>query len=211
MGCPNCGVESSGDFKFCPRCGYQYDLRVQRPAQWSQVPARRDDSKVATIVIIVIVIVVVAPIILSALLYIMVLGFGGTQEGNVTPAVQLIKSPAVDGRKFTLTPVSISNVAWGDVEFIFGYANESVSWWPMSAEWSHQGPSAFYSGGPSLVDGIVVWLNITDLAGNGFLDQGDYFTITTGSPYQFSPTIECVVTLVYMPTGGLMVRNAGLF
>ena len=202
MSCPSCGESSEGNFKFCPRCGYQYDLSVQRPVVWSQAPARKSDSKVLMIIIIVVVAAIVVPIILSALLYVMVLGFGGSSP-EMTPAVSLSKSQVTGGVKFTLTPPTISTT-WDDVGIVLTDSSESIGWHPDSGLWTYGNGIAVFRGAPQLLGLAMVWLNVTDIAGSGYAKMGDFFTITSGVPYGLSPATTYSVILMYEPTGGAM-------
>ena len=203
MRCPDCGAESSGDFKFCHRCGHQYDYSVQRPTNY-QAPGRRSDSKVGLIIIMVIIAAIVLPIVLSAVLYIMVLGFGGSSEGDsTTPQLNLTRSTVPGGVKFTLSPTT-RLTTWDSVGVLFADGLSFANWYPKSDEWVTYGSAGIYSAGPTLVGAVIVWMNITDIDGNGGLNQGDSFTITTGSPYQFSTSTTYTVNLVYLPTGAQM-------
>ena len=201
MICPNCRAESAGGYKFCPRCGYQYDLSAQRPLQMGPAPARKDDSKLMLIVAVVVIIMVVVPIILAAAMYFMVLGFGGTDGDEFTPAVQISGATINDGKKFTLSQPS-TDVVWSDVSFTLSDSTGSaVSWTPMNNEWALVNSTRIYAGGPSLLGEVIVWFNVTDLVGLGFLWTGDYLTVTTGFPYQFSPSTTYYLALIFVPTG----------
>jgi hypothetical protein len=187
--------------KFCPTCGYQYDLSVWRPAQRSGQPVRKDDSKLLLIIVIVIVAVVILPIVLSAVLYFMVIGFD--TDGEQTPLLTLTKTSIDGGVKFICSPPT-REAQWQDVNVLLSDGLNVASWSPMPNDWSTTGAFAVYSGGPSPLGMITVWCNISDLAGNRILNQGDFFTFTTGYPYQFSLSTTYTVTLVYGPTGSSM-------
>lgn len=51
---------------------------------------------------------------------------------------------------------------------------------------------------------LDVWLNVTDLAANGRMNNGDYITLTTSNG-QFSMSTTYTLTLIYEPTAGAMV------
>jgi hypothetical protein len=159
------------------------------------------------IVIVVIIVAIVAPIILSALLYVMVLGFGGTADGEITPVVQLIATPVNDGMKFTLTQPS-TDVQWDDVSFVLSDSDgNSVSWFPMYTDWALQDSTRIYKGGPTFVGDVLVWFNVTDLVGLGSLYMGDFLTVTTGHPYQLSTSTMYYLALIYNPTGQALCSN----
>ena len=47
------------------------------------------------------------------------------------------------------------------------------------------------------------YVNVTDMGGNGYMDNGDYFTITG----TFASGTSYIVTLMYEPTDGQMVSH----
>ena len=52
---------------------------------------------------------------------------------------------------------------------------------------------------------MTVYLNATDLAGNGRMSNGDYITLQVGGGSVFSPSTTYTLTLLYEPTDGSML------
>ena len=202
MRCPECGAEAGENVKFCPRCGHSFDPWTRRPIQQYAHPARRnDDSKTAIIIIVVVIAVVVVPIILSALMYFMVVGFG-TDNRQTTPSISFTRTEVTGGQKFTVAGV-VYEAYWSDIMISLGDGPNSVSWTPPDWKFVEHGDYRQYSGGPSMFGQIVVWFNITDENGM-VVNPGDYFTLTTGGPYQWSVGTEYIVSLTFLPTSELI-------
>ena len=47
---------------------------------------------------------------------------------------------------------------------------------------------------------LSIYCNVTDLIGNGYVNQGDYFTFTTPSSSTFAPYTTYTVTIMHDPT-----------
>ena len=61
--------------------------------------------------------------------------------------------------------------------------------------------------GPMTLGSLTVFLNVTDLAGNGLTNLADFFTFTT-SGGKFNPARDYIVTLIYKPTLDVIVQSA---
>jgi hypothetical protein len=92
--------------------------------------------------------------------------------------VQIARAPYTGGYSFTLTPTE--SLTWDQVTVVF----QEVSPATVSGTWNALTSAALGGGGVKVqalgsvsVDGNK-WLNVTDLAGNGELNTGDYMTIT---------------------------------
>lgn len=140
---------------------------------------------------------------LAALLYVMVLGFEGTSDH--TPAVMIIsKTTIADGFKFTLS-ASTAQVVWSDVTIEVNDVLDLVVWHPNTQDLTSAYTVTCFYGTRSGLTGIDVEMNMTDLAGNGRINNGDYFTLTaTDGAFSAGTTYELI--LIHEPTGGDMVR-----
>ena len=54
---------------------------------------------------------------------------------------------------------------------------------------------------------LTVWMNATDLAGNGYVNQGDSVTLTTAGGL-FSKSTTYTISLLYKPTGDTIVSQS---
>jgi hypothetical protein len=141
---------------------------------------------------------------LSVLLYVMVLGFGGS-DGN-TPVATISRSTVTNGMKFTFVAVS-SSTSWEDVRVILTDGLESVSWSPHAYDLDYGSSSQVQLPSESL-GAMVVTCTVSDVAGNGLVNGSDYFTLTTSGPPTFSPATTYTVTIVYEPTGSYMTSTS---
>ena len=193
MRCMNCGGQTPDGSDFCQYCGYSFTGKI-RPTQ-TQVQGKEGMS-VATIIIVVVVVLIVVPTVLSALLYFMVLGFGGTS--SQTPDSFLTRTTVTYGVKITFAPVSM-DTQWSDVTILLSDGSNATLWAPLTTNLVN-GPIAKYVSPSKSLGSLTVYLNITDLAGNGYVNQGDFFTMTTPSVGTFSSATAYTVTIMHDPT-----------
>ena len=143
--------------------------------------------------VVVVVIVVVVSIIVSAILYIMLLGFG---SANPTPTVQILsKMTVTGGYKVALTNPT-ATVTWTDVQVQLATTAGTSSWNLKTITWTGTQASANMSASSG------VYLVVQDLAGDGHIGSGDSLTFTG------VPAGAVMLTLVYTPTGTPMISPA---
>lgn len=196
MRCPDCGAESGGDYKFCPRCGYPFDPYVRKPSP-TYAPTRRGSE--SSLIIVIVVIVVAAMVAAPLLLYLMVLGSGSVDR--MTPDVGYGQVRLEGGLKITIVAITNENVPWDDVRVRIedgGYYAE----WELRSQGLDGGAlsSATYS--VEFLATRVLNLTVTDLRGDGLVSGMDYFVVTS-DPF-FSPSSAYTAYLIYEPTGGRM-------
>ena len=193
MNCPNCGARILDGGSFCERCGLQVGTPQFKSSQLQPQPTK--DNKVLWLVAIVVIVVVVVPVVLAVVLYVMVLGFGGTS--TQTPTSSLTKSTVTGGDKLTFAPMSM-DTPWGDVSILLTDWNTTVLWSPLTTDLD-DATTAEWVGGSQMLGTLKVFANITDLAGNGYVNQGDYVTLTVGGG-AFSATTTYTVTIMHDPS-----------
>jgi hypothetical protein len=161
-------------------------------------PQPTENNKVLWIVAIVVIFVVVTPIVLSAVLYFMVLGFGGTS--TQTPAATYQKATITNGQKITIVSITKTDVPWDDVKIQVSDGTNIAEWIPAEAlQTSTVGHN--YSESIALT-GLTVCLWIYDVSGNGFVNGADYFTLFTyGGATSFASSTAYSAVLLYEPTG----------
>jgi len=198
MRCGSCGREIQGRYDFCPYCGFSITGKIGP----SQVQLQnRHGINTTTLVIILIVLFVVIPVVLASILYVMTLGFGGTSA--ISPTTQLTVSDVPGGVKMTLAQVSIETI-WSDVTILISDSANTGSWYNISAAHLDDGLMTTKNYGDTIVGSLAVNLRITDLAGNGYLNQGDYLTLVAET---FSETTRYTVTMIYDPTASEMCHT----
>jgi len=155
----------------------------------------RKDSEAVSPVIATILMVAIT-VVLAAVLYVMVLGFGGTS--TQTPTSSLTKSTVTGGNKFTFAPMS-KDTPWTDVSILLSDGSNTATWTPLTTDLDN-GTTAKWNSAAKLVGTLSVYLNITDLAGNGYVNQGDYLTATLGNGQAFSSSTTYVITIMHDPS-----------
>lgn len=230
--CVSCGRSFGVDANVCPYCGYDYRVQWMRPQVNETIssgmrilfyvlsllfpivgfiigvvyyskgdPESKHVGKMCAMLGVVGIFVSVA---LAALLYLMVLGFGGLSE---TPTSALSRGYVTNGVKFTIVVVSSSSVYWADLRITLMDSHELVSWSPQLNDLE----SGFGSGleFPAVSLGsLMVTCKMYDVAGNGIADPGDYFTLTTEVPPTFSSATTYQVAIVFEPTGSTMTSSS---
>ena len=165
--------------------------------------AIRKDSEAVSPVIATILMVAIT-VVLAAVLYVMVLGFGGTSS---TPGINVLrKSSIAGGFKIEFTAPT-AEVAWTDVTIQVAAGADTGTWNTMTTEaLTDATPPAVFNTAPAVTIGTLsVYLNVTDLAGNGRMSNGDYITLQVASPGVFGPSTTYTLTLLYEPTDGSML------
>jgi hypothetical protein len=108
------------------------------------------------------------------------------------PAVAMTKTPIVNGYRFTLIPSE--SFSWSDMTVFLGpYA---LSWEPVTANLNGTGVMT-QACTPELLGNSLVYLNATDLGGNGVVNAGDFFTLEIAGG--FPPGTMFTVQLYFEP------------
>lgn len=164
--------------------------------------AIRKDSEAVSPVIATILMVAIT-VVLAAVLYVMVLGFGGTSS---TPGINVLrKSSIAGGFKIEFTAPT-AEVAWTDMSIQVSASTSTATWNTMTTEaLTDDTPPAVFNGPTGTVGTLTVYLNVTDLAGNGRMSNGDYITLQVATPGVFGPSTTYTLTLLYEPTDGSML------
>lgn len=162
--------------------------------------AIRKDAEAVSPVIATILMVAIT-VVLAAVLYVMVLGFGGTSGS--TPKLSIsARTPtsAGDGYKFTLTKPT-ADTSWTDVTIILQGDNGDAATWSGILK-------ASLTGTPPMTQNVTgdldFWLVVTDMTGDGFISDGDYFTIVGG----FDSGTEYTLTMNHETIKGVMVSSS---
>jgi hypothetical protein len=198
MRCPDCGAESEGDCKFCPRCGYAFDPYAQRTVR--AYPSNRREGSNTVLIVVIVVIVVAVLVIAPMLLYVMVIGFG-PDEHNMTPAAAYSKASVEGGVKITILSITRTDIPWDDIRIQMSDGSDFAGWSPKTA---------YLDGGAMIsmpfdaehMGTLSLTLTVTDLAGNGIVNGGDYFVVTANPVFSSATTYN--VGMIYLPTGERM-------
>jgi flagellin-like protein len=157
--------------------------------------AVRKDSEAVSPVIATILMVAIT-VVLAAVLYVMVLGFGGTSQ--TTPAATYNKTTITDGQRITIVSITKTDVSWDDVRVQLSDATNFAEWDPVAADLDSGGAVSANLSSDTL-GALTVWCTVFDNAGNGLVSGSDYFQVVCAG---FSGSYTAV--LVYVPTGERM-------
>jgi PKD repeat protein len=122
-----------------------------------------------------------------------------------TPSIAVLrKSSIANGFKIEFTaPTSV--VEWGNLTVRLSIGTSAITWSEIpTSGLTNPAPPAIWIGGELNLGGLRVFLNVTDLAANGVMSNGDYVTLTTAID-NFSPVRTYTLTLIYEPTDGSML------
>ncbi len=150
--------------------------------------------------------IVLSVILLAVSLYVMTLGFGGCSCS--TPGVNVLKkSNIAGGIKIELTAPT-SEVQWDDVTIQLSNGTDVYSWTRIttSALTSTDPPAFWHDSKARPVGGTSFWLNVTDLAANGRISNGDFITLQIASPGVFPTGKVYQLNLLWEPSMGSMLN-----
>jgi len=167
-----------------------------------KVWAFRKDAEAVSPVIATILMVAIT-VVLAAVLYVMVLGFG--TGGSSTPSVQLTSRTSItspDGYKWQLTAPT-TETTWTDVTVILQSGADSATWSTATQTGLTGTGVQTQPLGAQTLGATSFYLNVTDLGGNGLVNNGDYFTITGA----FASATSYTVTIMHEPSDGQMVAQ----
>lgn len=157
--------------------------------------AIRKDAEGVSPVIATILMVAIT-VVLAAVLYVMVLGFGGTS--TQTPTSSLTKSTVTSGVKMTFAPLSVET-QWSDVTILLSDGTNTIQWTTTTTDLD-DGTTTKAEFTVVALGSINVYCNVTDLAGNGYVNQGDYFVLTYGGATAFSSAATYTATIMHDPS-----------
>jgi len=128
---------------------------------------------------------------------------------NATPTSNMSLAAIATGVGGTFAPMHIGfnatyepfDVPWSEVTIQLSDGTDNVSWSPTTyglATWSRININfSDASLGP-----LAILCNLTDLEGNGYMNRGDLFALTTSGALRFSAAANYTVVVLFEPTGG---------
>jgi hypothetical protein len=123
------------------------------------------------------------------------------------PVMELNASDYGNGWKLSATSIndgspSSGSISWGDLRIMLHEENGSASWETESFQLDN-GTYCEQVFSPRLIGDITVNFSAVDLAGNGYLNVGDFILITTGTDHTFSSSATYTLYMLYQPTSSL--------
>ncbi len=163
---------------------------------------RKDKSAVSPVIATILMVAIT--VVLAAVLYVMVMGFGGNTNSTPTGSFTSVTSPTATTRQVNIGVISpatsYSNCKISILDNQAG-STVSVSTNAMSASGTAVTIGAF--GGSSYTYATTVG---TNLAGNGNVNQGDYITLPVGATAAAGVIAgySYTISLIHIPTGGII-------
>jgi len=141
---------------------------------------------------------------MAAILYAMVLGFGGDDSYVSTPQTVYSRSTITDGVDIVVVAITQSDIPWGDVTVQLSIGAAFASWSPTTSSLTGVGTTSYVVGERTL-DLLTVRCEVLDISGNGYVSGSDHFRLTTtATSPSFSSTDTYSAVLIYEPTGERM-------
>jgi archaeal type IV pilus assembly protein PilA len=164
---------------------------------------RRDTEAVSPVIATILMVAIT--VVLAAVLYVMVLGFGSTN--TQTPAATYQKTTDAtytNGARITILSITNTQVSWNDVKIQLSDGTNFAEWSPVST--NLDGGSAVSSNLSSdTLGALTVYCIVFDVSGNGYISGSDYFIVWATS---FSSATTYSAVLIYDPSGEKMGTGA---
>jgi flagellin-like protein len=164
--------------------------------------AIRKDAEAVSPVIATILMVAIT-VVLAAVLYVMVLGFGSTS--TTTPTATYSKTTITNGQQINIVSITKTDVGWDDIKVQLTDGTNFAEWSPATA--NLDGGTAVSSNLSVKTDltGLTVCCTVFDVGGNGYASGSDYFKLFTyGGATAFTSSTTYSAVLIYEPTGEKM-------
>lgn len=196
MKCGNCGAENSEDLKFCGDCGAPLSKQTE-PQQRSRL---RSEISLVVIALIVIGVVLISSIVVAFAYFSLTPSSQDGDDGHdgIPPAATYSKTPISGGQRINIVSITRTDVGWNDIRV---QVSDGIYFWEWSTATADldYGSAVTHDYGVRTDGGTSMFLNVTDVAGNGIVSGSDYFTVTADPG--FSSGSVYVAVLIYEPTG----------
>lgn len=160
--------------------------------------AVRKDSEAVSPVIATILMVAIT-VVLAAVLYVMVLGFGGTS--TTTPTATYSKTAIAGGQQISIVSITRSDVSWDLIKVQLSDGTNFAEWDTVSTDLDG-GSAVTMNYTTKSLGALTVCLHVTDVGGNGLLSGTDYFKVFTyGGATAFANGMTYSAVLIYTETG----------
>jgi flagellin-like protein len=160
--------------------------------------AVRKDSEAVSPVIATILMVAIT-VVLAAVLYVMVLGFGGTS--TTTPTATYSKIAIAGGQQINVVSITRSDVSWDLIKVQVSDGTDFAEWDIVSTDLDG-GSAVTMNYTTDDLGSLTVCLHVTDVGGNGLLSGTDYFKVFTyGGATAFANGQTYTAVLIYTETG----------
>jgi flagellin-like protein len=164
--------------------------------------AIRKDAEAVSPVIATILMVAIT-VVLAAVLYVMVLGFGSTS--TTTPTATYSKATITNGQQINIVSITKTDVGWDDIKVQLTDGTNFAEWSPATADLDGGTAVSSNLSTSAGLTGLVVCCVMSDVGGNGYCSGSDYFKVYTyGGAAAFASSTTYTAVLIYEPTGEKM-------
>lgn len=183
MRCKKCGTEISELAVSYVKCG-NTDLESER------TPAEKRGILISRVLAVIVVIILIAAF---AVHY---YNTNRVVHPVHTPSVILTLSNVTDGVRLNFMAPT-SETQWSDITIMLAEGANWVSWSPETTDLD-DGMNSTADYGSKSIGLLTVCCSVTDIAGNGRINYGDYFSLTTVD-VSFSSVTNYTATVMYDP------------
>jgi hypothetical protein len=128
-----------------------------------------------------------------------------TYNQHTGPSQTISRIPG--GLKITIHAMS-EDTPWTDVTILLTDGSNAAMWSPLTTDLDNGTAARWNKIALAANMGTLnVNISITDLAGNGRLDQGDYFNLTVGTGQTFASATTYTMTMMHDPTASAIFHN----
>jgi len=160
--------------------------------------AIRKDSEAVSPVIATILMVAIT-VVLAAVLYVMVLGFGGTS--TTTPVATYSKTSITNGEQINIVSITKTDISWDKIKVQLTDGTNFAEWEPVATDLDG-GSALSMNYTTDALGSVTVCCWVFDVAGNGLVSGSDYFRVFTyGGATAFSSGTTYTAVLIYTETG----------
>lgn len=163
-------------------------------AQDSRPKPKRRTIAMGIVIVLIVTLSVVAVVLLNE----------ANGRGHIRNGLPLTVTHIPGGVKITLASMS-KETPWTDVTILLTDPNGTAAWSPPTTDLDN-GTTAKWNkiALAANLGTLKVNISITDLVGNGFIDQGDYFNLTVGTGQTFSSATTYTMTMMHDPTSSVI-------
>jgi flagellin-like protein len=162
--------------------------------------AIRKDAEGVSPVIATILMVAIT-VVLAAVLYVMVLGFGTTSTTTPTAIYQKSSVSVTNGVQINIVSITKTDVPWSDVSVQLTDGTAYATWTPVTDNLD-DGTAASSNLTDEGLGSLTVFCWVYDVSGNGFVSGSDYIRVWTETGQTaFASTTTYTLVLLYESTG----------
>jgi hypothetical protein len=124
---------------------------------------------------------------------------------GLSPYARMSTEKTSTGAESTIVRIS-EEIQWNDVRIMLTDGMNSLYWEPSTGDLDNE-PGVVEELESETLGTILVQCAVTDLAGNGLMDEGDFFTVSTWGGTSFSTATNYTLVVLYEPMSTSMCQS----